>query len=210
MKRLNLLLSICTLALTLYAQNNLAKVDNYGGVYIFTDCTPVAAYETLGIVNFSSSGDSQVLMMGSMPGVPNYGMPGGMMIAASETPQYNEIRNGLIANAVMANRQVEGVLIKILKEGVGQATMIKFEEGAIDKDLAKVNSHQGVLVFTDCQPVQQYTFIGKIKGAGGLSTDYNALRDKLCKKCKQRFKETQGMIPHFVTGGSDSAEAIKF
>jgi hypothetical protein len=110
----------------------------------------------------------------------------------------------------MANRQVEGVLITIQAEGKGQATLIKFKNSTDDKSLARVNSHLGVYVFTDCMPVNGYSFVGKINGAGGLNSDYNNLRDKLIKKAKNRFPSVQGIIPRFVTGGKDTAEAITF
>ena len=183
---------------------SLAHVENANGVYIFTDCVPVAAYEVLGNVFFNQRGEHSTMVL---PTYHSYAMS---VIDIEETHQYTEIRNGLIAQAIMANRQVEGILITIQAEGKGQATLIKFKNSTDDKSLARVNSHLGVYVFTDCMPVNGYSFVGKINGAGGLNSDYNHLRDKLIKKAKNRFPSVQGIIPRFVTGGKDTAEAITF
>lgn len=178
----------------------LARVDNYSGVCVFTDCVPLAKYEVLGDISFNKSGDGSYFVMS-----------GPLVLAGGgETPQYTDIRNGLISQAVLANRQVEGVLITIAREGMGKATMIKFTDPTEDKTLAKVNSHIGVLVFTDCSPLANYYHLGKINGAGGLNSDYNILRDKLIKKSVKKYPNVQGIIPRFVSGGKDSAEAIKF
>ena len=88
--------------------------------------------------------------------------------------------------------------------------MIKFKEGTIDKSLARVNSHLGVLVFMDNKPINQYTSVGFIKNIGGTSSDYNILRNKLIKRSLKKYPSTQGVIPHLVSGGRDSGEAIKF
>ena len=39
---------------------------------------------------------------------------------------------------------------------------------------------------------------------------YTNLRDNLLKKCTKKHKEANGIILHLVTGGKDTAEAIKF
>lgn len=184
---------------------NLARAENYNGVYIFTDCSPVAPYDIIGNVYFNQKGESAPVFMPQAPNTVQ--MP---PVIIEDTPQYMDIRNGLISQAIMANRQVEGVLITITKEGEGSATLIKFKDGTSDHSLAKVNAHMGVLVFTDCRPVNTYSFVGKISRAGGLSSDYNNLRDKLIRKAKDKYPSVQGIIPRFVTGGSDSAEAIRF
>ena len=183
---------------------SLARVDNYSGVYVFTDCEPIADHEILGEISSSQkNGNGGEFFMNT----------GGMMILSSEggaTPQYTDIRNSLISNAVLANRQVEGIIIKLSKEGEGSALMIKFKEGTIDKSLARVNSHLGVLVFMDNKPINQYTSVGFIKNIGGTSSDYNILRNKLIKLSLKKYPSTQGVIPHLVSGGRDSGEAIKF
>ena len=178
----------------------LARVENHSGVCVFSDCVPIAKYEVLGDITYSNSGGDGSFVMANGP----------LIIAGGETPQYTDIRNGLISQAVLANRQVEGILITITREGMGKATMIKFTDPSEDKTLAKVNSHLGILVFTDCSPLTNYSHLGKISGAGGLNSDYNILRDKLIKKCIKKYPNVQGIIPRFVTGGRDSAEAIKF
>lgn len=187
---------------------DLARVENYSGIYVFTDCTPVASYEILGDVFFDKEGEQHAMVL------PLYNASSGTInttaINYKETPQYPDIRDGLIVQAVMANRQADGIIISISKAGEGRATIIKFKEGAEDRALARVKPHMGVFVFTDCTPVNTFTFVGKINKAGGLSADYNDLRDRLIKKVLKKYPSAQGIITRFVSGGYDSAEAIRF
>ena len=174
---------------------DIAKVEQFSGVYVFTDCTPLSNYEVLGEVSNDKSAGTTIMI-----GLSTITLP----------PQYTDIREELIKSAVLANRQVEGIIIKIIKEGEGVAQMIKFTEPNADHSLARVNQHLGVLVFVDCKPIMPYTFKGHIKKIGGLSSDYNVLRNKLITKCLKKFKGTEGVIPHLVSNGDDSGESIAF
>ncbi|MBR5677678.1 MAG: hypothetical protein IKX20_06035 [Paludibacteraceae bacterium] len=185
----------------------LARVENFSGVYVFTDCYPIAEYEVLGEISSSRNqkgNDSFYMSTGGIGGVTMISGGGGV------TPQYTDIRSSLISNAILANRQVEGLIIKLPKTGEGSALMIKFKEGTADKSLARVNSHMGIFVFVDNMPINQYTSVGYIKNAKAGSADYNVIRNKLIKLCLKKFPSTQGVIPHLVSGGHDSGEAIKF
>lgn len=187
---------------SIFAQKNLANAEQVGGVYIFNDCTPLGQYEVLGDVTFGGNNSSSVIAM------PN-GIGGTtMIISEGGTPQYTSIRNGLVANAIMANRSVDGILIQIPKEGEGRATMIKFLEGE-DKAKCKVNLQQGLYVFCDCKPVQEYNKLGEIVGAGGLSSFYSDLRNRLIKKVLKKYKSADGIIINLVDGGRDRADAIQ-
>lgn len=187
---------------------SLARVICYSGVFVFTDCMPVEQYEILGEVYYDKNGKQHATTLYSYnPATRSMNTTG---ITYTESPQYPDIRDGLIVQSIMANRQVEGILITLTKEGEGRATLIKFKDGVKDKDIARVNTHLGLLVFTDCMPVNTYSFIGKINRAGGLNVDYNVLRDNLLKKVKNKYPTAQGIIPRFVSGGRDTAEAIRF
>ena len=105
MKKFFSLLAMILIAGMSFAQNNLAKAEVYGGVYVFMDCTPVSEYEVLGEVSFGGKGSGGTLI--SMPSATGGQM---MMVSSGSTPQYTSIRNGLISNAVLANRAVEGII----------------------------------------------------------------------------------------------------
>ncbi len=184
-----------------FGQKNIAKAAQIGSVYVFTDCTPLSKYEVLGDISFGG-GNSSVISL------PN-GMGGQNMIITGSTPQYTSIRNGLVANALMANKTVEGIIISIPKEGEGRATMIKFTDESEDKSLCKVNRQQGLYVFCDNKPTLSYDILGEIVGAGGLSSYYNNLRNKLIKKALRKYKTADGIILNLVEGGRDRAEAIQ-
>lgn len=221
----SVVITFCTFVLAMSAQNDLARVIKYGGIYVFSDCTPVASYEEIGKVNFAvSDGKRYALINGSTYGAPTQlsnGQPYGQTYATStgttgtyiavpETPQYNEIRNGLVEKAYKSNPKVEGVVITTTGEGTGEATMIRFAKDVTDRDLARVNNHGGVLVYTDCLPVQSYTYLGEVRAPSLKTVDYTIIRDKLCKKGTSRYKTVQGLIPHFVTDSVSYAEAIIF
>lgn len=197
----NLLLLIALFSCSIFAQQNLATAEQIGGVYVFNDCVPLGQYEILGDITFEGNNGSSFIAM------PN-GMGGTTMIMSGETPQYTSIRNGLVSNAVMANRTVEGILIQISKEGEGRATMIKFLEGE-EKAKCKVSRQQGLYVFCDCKPIQDYNKLGEIVGAGGLSTLYSDLRNRLIKKVLKKYKSADGIIINLVEGGRDRADAIQ-
>ena len=187
---------------SVFAQNNIAIAEQIGGVCIFNDCTPLGQYEVLGDVTFSGNNQSSIIAM------PN-GVGGTTMIkSGGGTPQYTSIRNGLVANAVMANRAVEGILIQITKEGEGRATMIKFREGE-DKIKCKVNRQNGLYVFCDCKPIQEYNQIGEVGTLTAQSTMYNDIRNKLIKKVLKKYKSVDGIIIHFVERGRDYADVIQ-
>lgn len=181
----------------------LARAEIIGGVYVFTDCTPLGQYEVLGDVTFGGSNSSSFMMM------PN-GIGGTMMMmSGGSTPQYMSIRNGLIANAVMANRSVDGILIQIPKEGEGRATMIKFLEGE-DKAKCKVNRQQGLYVFCDCRPIHDYNKLGEIVGAGGIGFFYGDLKNRLIKKVTKKYKSADGIILNLIEGNESArADAIQ-
>lgn len=180
-----------------------AIVNIYGGVYVFNDCTPVDKYEVLGDVVFGGSNGG-----GSFMSMPN-GLGGTtMIISDGETPQYTSIRNGLVANALMANRMVDGIIINITNEGEGRATMIKFREKSENNKLAKVNNHKGLYVFSDCKPYNQYVSVEKIKGKlMSVSSRYDYLRDKLVDKALKK-KNCNAVIVNLVEGGRDYIETI--
>lgn len=187
---------------------NIARVTCYSGVFVFTDCMPLGQYEVLGDVYYDKKGKQQATTLYSYNAATHSINSTG--ISYTDSPQYPDIRDGLVIQSVMANRQVEGIIITLTKEGEGRATLIRFKDGVEDKALARVNTHLGLLVFTDCMPINTYSFVGKINRAGGMNGDYNVLRDRLLKKVNNRFPTAQGIIPRFVSGGRDTAEAIRF
>lgn len=193
-------------------QRNLASADQISGVYVFSDCKPVGAYDVLGTVNFAGGEKTSAM---AMP-VTHYhnGQVTTHVVptTVTEEPQYTSIRNGLVTNAILANQQVEGVILSIEGEGIGKATMIKFKDGVENKNHALVNCYSGIYVFNDCTPLYPYSYIGKTGFTLGLSSSYTYLRDKLLKKCRQSYKNenVQGLIVHLKEGGKDTAEAIRF
>ena len=70
---------------------------------------------------------------------------------------------------------------------------------------------QGMYIFTDCTPMQEYEVLGTVKSAASLgSSQYTAVRDRLIKKAKKEHPTGTGIIFHFDDGGTDMADVIKF
>lgn len=184
-------------------QKNLAKAEQVSGVYIFTDCTPMGKYKVLGDVPFGGKSSAAFMSMSNGTSTST------MLYVSGSDAQYTSIRNGLVANALMANREVEGIILHLEKEGEGRATMIKFLDGE-DKAICKVVKQQGLYVFCDCKPIEDYDRLGEIVGAGSLSILYSDLRNKLIKKVHRKYKTANGLILHLVEGGRDRADAILF
>jgi len=90
------------------------------------------------------------------------------------------------------------------------ATSFKIAYDATNKT-AEVNKVDGVYVFTDSQPVKDYEKLGEVKNVISMgSGQYSDLRDKLIKKAKKEYPNTEAVILYFHTGSADRAEAIKF
>lgn len=83
---------------------------------------------------------------------------------------------------------------------------------SVDYSTAKVERIQGLYVFTDCQPVAAYEFLGTVSGAnvGMKSPQYQIVRDGLIKKLREDFPNADGVILQLNAGAKDKADAIKF
>ena len=74
-----------------------------------------------------------------------------------------------------------------------------------------MNQYQGLYLFVDCEPLNKSKYMGTIKSKMSLSSaQYTSLRDRLIKKCKKGYSDAEGLILKFVSGGTDTGDAIKF
>ena len=178
---------LMSFSLTSFAQQydkGIVRVQKNNGIYAFCDNEPISDYEILDRVksNISWSG------------------------------QFNEIRNKLIKKAVKDYPNADGVVISMAKGSTDKAIVIKFKDGQ-EKDnlgLARANKVNGLYVFTDCEPVNEYEIVDREGVAIGWSSEYQAVRDKLVKKAVKDVPDAAGVILTFSTGGIDRAAVIKF
>jgi len=84
-------------------------------------------------------------------------------------------------------------------------------------NIALVNKIQGLLIFTDCQPISDYEVIGEVNTMMGNDNDltnsgaqYQPVRDLLIKIAKHVNYKAEGMILSLVNGGQDKGILIKF
>lgn len=83
--------------------------------------------------------------------------------------------------------------------------------------LARVNTHNGVYVFNDCEPVSDYEVIGEFCFENLTDSErekagpqYQGLRDAFVKTAKMVNTQAEGIILTLVNGGVDKAYIIKF
>lgn len=79
------------------------------------------------------------------------------------------------------------------------------------QQLGKVSQLQGMYIFTDSKPVNDFKKMGTVKNGFRFSgsSQYTAIRDRLIKKIKIQFPEANGIIIYLNDGSTDFAEAIK-
>jgi len=173
------------------AQNDisLCRVTKNSGIYTFTDCEPISEYEVIGEV--------------SVTGVESRELQNSL-------GQYQNVRDELIKTAKAANGQVEGVLLTLVTGSADKAHMVKFKNSEENHSLAKAKRYRGIYVFCDSDPITQFEYLGNLKGKHTLIPQYCNLRDDFVKKCAKKYKDAKGIVLHLVSGGKDTAEAIKF
>ena len=189
MKKILILIALALPMLSM-AQNDVAVVPELHGVLIFTDNTPLADYDIVGEITYQQDSPD--------PYVAN-------------PAQYDKIRRGLVINAILANRQVEGIITDIHDNGTGSAKMIIFRPGAKDRNLARVNEYKGVLYFYDCEPKNAYTSVKKFGAPSSFR--YSVVRKGVIKKAAKKKMRKQGVnavVVTYRTTMRDKANAIRF
>lgn len=175
---------------TSYGQNNIAQVNKIQGFYIFTDSQPLAEYDVIGEVTSKGHNDDDINNSGA---------------------QYQPVRDYLIKTARQVNYTADGLILSLVTGGTDKAAIIKFKENATNKNQAIVIRYQGLYLFVDSEPLNENEYLGTIKSKISLSSaQYSALRDRLIKKCKKKFPEAKGLIIKFVSGGTDTGDAVSF
>lgn len=188
MKKLFSLLIVASMSIFAVAQEiNVAKVNTNSGVYVFNDCEPISKYEVIGEFTVENLTYAERAYSGA---------------------QYQGLRDAFVKMAKMVNHQTEGVILTLVTGGIDKAYIIKFKDESEDHSLARVNRYRGVYIFCDCEPINNYKYLGDLKGKHTLNPQYTALRDDLLKKCLKDYENANGIILHLVLGGKDSAEAI--
>lgn len=173
-----------------FSQSSIAVVNKIQGFYIFTDCQPLAEYDAIGEVTTDGNNDLDIINSGG---------------------QYQPVRDYLIKTARQTYYSADGIILSLVNIGASKAVIIKFKENATNKNHAKANQYQGLYIFVDSEPLDETEYIGTIKSRMSLSGDqYVSVRDKLIRKCKSDHKDAKGLIIKFVSGGTDTGDAIKF
>lgn len=176
-------------ALPMIAANDLAIVENVKGVLVFTDCTPTADYDVIGEVTYVDEAYE-----------PGNGIP----------PRYQDIKMGLIINAVLAHRDAEAIITTINDNGTGSADIIKFKPNTINRDQARVNSYKGLLYFANCKPLAPYQTIKRLQGSPTFR--YGLVRKHFIKKASKRSmrnKGVNGVIVEYNKKVRDVGELIR-
>lgn len=184
-----ILIAALLTASPLLAQNDIAIVEDVKGVLVFTDCTPLAEYDIIGEVTYI---DEAYNAYSSIP------------------PRYQEIKMGLVINAILAHRDVEGIITTINDNGTGSAQLLKFKPNAVNKDRARVNTYKGLLYFANNKPAVTYQTVKSLKGPSSFR--YGIVRKHFIKKANKRSMRNKGVnaiVVDFKKGVRDNAQLIK-
>ena len=170
---------------------NLAKAALFSGVYVFSHSQPAQPYTILGEVTFTGKGAAYFYQVGGITTVGN------------SSVYYAEMRNALVGQAIMANRDVQGIIIK-----GRNATLIKFDDDTPSRDLALVDKVRGVLIFLDSEPVRQYDYI-KTKKVG-IADETDKTIDKFARQANSANKGVQAIIIHCGDKYIERADFVRF
>ena len=125
--------------------------------------------------------------------------------------QYQPIRDYLISAARRVNYTADGLVFSLVNGGNDKALIIKFKENSANNSHSKVNQYQGVNVFVDSAPLNDYDYVGSVLDKGKSNIfQYNELRDKLIAICKKEISNSRAIMIKLVYGGTDTGDVIKF
>ena len=140
-----LILSITLLSHTSYNDDkDLCKVNKYSGKYLFWMCEPVAEYEEVFSVNASVSA------------------------CETQTSQSEDVVNEAIVQSSLNKIEFDAVIVGNTKRDVA----IKFIESTEDKSIGKSKRINGVSVFIDCTPLNNYSQEKRVKKFRNVGTPY--------------------------------------
>lgn len=81
----------------------------------------------------------------------------------------------------------------------------------VKKSTGEVNQVQGLYVYTDCKPVQDYIHLGTVKSSGSINNpQYTNVRDYLIKKALKEYENADAVILSLNAGGADVCDVIRF
>lgn len=81
----------------------------------------------------------------------------------------------------------------------------------VEKHEAKVNRYEGLYVFSDCEPLRDYEYLGTVKVAITWSSHYHEVRNVLVKKARKEYGDkAEAIILNLTKGGTERADVIKF
>lgn len=79
-----------------------------------------------------------------------------------------------------------------------------------DKKMARVYRHNGLLIFTDCEPVSDYEVVDHVKSAISWDGQYSGIKDKLVRKALSDNPTADGIILSMTSAAADKAVVIRF
>jgi hypothetical protein len=187
-----ILLAFCLILISskVFSQNNIAVVNKIQGFYIFTDCQPISEYDVVGEVTTEGQNDPEI---------------------KRSKGQYQPIRDYLITAARKVNYTADGLVLSFVNGGNDKALIIKFKENSTKNSQSKVNQYQGVNVFVDSEPLDDFDYVGSVLDKGKSNIfQYNELRDKLIAVCKKEIMNSKAIVLKLIYGGTDTGDVIKF
>ena len=79
-----------------------------------------------------------------------------------------------------------------------------------DFKLANVYRHNGLLIFTDCEPVNEYDVVEHERSVLSWSGQYSEIKNKLTRRALRDYPSADGIIISMTEGHVDRAVVVKF
>ncbi len=189
MKRLFLFLTTCLSFFVSFAQtdNSLARVEKYNNKLVFFYNEPINDYEQ------AFTFENKIENLNCLPPT--------------------EIFAATIKNANLEAANQSKLYDAIIVNSAGRDMAIVFKDKSKDNAIARVKRTEGKFVFIQCEPVSNYTMIGKynVSGVGqqlilGTCPSYQEKISKLIKKANKENTDFDGVI----LGSEKFEQSIKF
>ena len=176
------ILALSSLAFTTSEAERLAEVNREEGLFLFIDSRPVQSYEILGYVKK----------------------------VTGWIKEYDGVKAGLIRKARRKFPESDALIIDFNTWGSNIAEVIRFTGEKGGAPLGQALEQQGLLVFSDCYPLQEYRTLGSVTKYWSWTREYEEMRDGLIKKARRAYPEAEAVLLKARNGVVYEAEVITF
>ena len=120
------------------------------------------------------------------------------------------MKAGLIRKAQRNFPESDALIIDFNTWGHNIAEVIRFTDEEGDAPLGRALEQQGLLIFTDSYPLQEYRTLGSVTKYWSWTREYEEVRDGLIKKARRTYPEAEAVLLKTRRGVVYQADVIAF